>query len=1392
MSRLRVTRGERYDVVDWEAPRADGKLPPMPPEPPRPPPLISPAAFGGIASVIVLAIMGVVLATRRPPPQAKPLAPTLADLSAVHAHVTRAGIDVRGVVRVAKDEPIVTDADGRARVRLDDGAQLVIDRDTALAIGETGPKLDHGRVMALGATDVKTVIALGEAEVVATGATVALERSAKNAKAYAANGELTVRFKGEEKVVHAGETATIEGAVLKVAPERGFDDWTGGLATPWGAAGPPRRALGELWGRPINAQLGEPGSPLTIRSVDVSAQVARESALTEVRSTYFNAGSQPVTGDFRMALPPSALVRRFAVTRNGYTLDGEIALANRNQEAEHTGSEVLEWAGEGWVRGTIPAIAPGQTVTVIIGYVEWLTPRSADGETVVEYRYPLASDAVAPRVGELSIEVDARAAGARSIAAGMGARVNGSAASLRRSDVRPNADFVVDVAIDPFVLPQGGAERLARLYVAPRHGDDEAGATVLVRAEVPPPSDTDGVAIALVLDTSASVDASLFDAERALAEAVLAGLGAKDRAIVLSADQAARAVGPDVIGPVDAARRKAILDVLATLSTGGATDLGRALEAAADKLPDGAPSAMVIYVGDGWATVGDTRVGDILARLSRRPGGAPRLGAVAVGPLANRTALAGLVRGSGPLLEIGDSNDAARAAIALVGSALQPTVPAVELDLGPGIERVYPRGARAVIAGGTASVVGRARGELPTSVVLRYRDAKGAHEERLPVLIEPALDVRDVERRWAAARVEEIALSGRGREAATDVALRAGLLTPWTGLATVRNQYVATSLSSRVLDLGVEGMSALLGSPGGTRGTMSTDLGDRDDNEDTEDALKRAIAQATIRAILDAGTPVRACRDARAALRPELTGVLHVELDLDGEGHADKVSVHGNNGSDDLELDRCVAIVIEGLGLPAAGNKTKIHITVNLPLPPPRSMRARTCSATSTLPMPLRRGVWRERLDRGPSDGQHAAAMYVEAKQTCELPTWTDRRAFLELLLTGDGMRSSFVLIAAQLLEDVGEGEAATLLRRETVRRAVDPDDLRAIQLTLIGQEHVPFGTFKKQYGAEHDDAGRLSVVRRFLMLAPHDARLRRRLIALLEARGDKQALVATIDRFRRDPFADAALLADSASALRRAGEDAEARRAFGELVERAPFDPWARAFLGDRLRTEGLFDDAARAYGVLDELLPDDPASALRSALAHAGAGRLDLAVRMLTRVAATGGRRGDSRLGELSGRTAQALLAIAANDKSTSADDRARLARASRDLPFPTRSTLVVVRSPASARSLSASIQRGPKDAREDRAPDAASANIGVFTFRLDAPDDTTTLRLTPPKELAPSQPTHVRVDLVIPSKGDAPPVVVSRELDLPTDGKTVELALDKAAIGAPSPVKIATGSR
>lgn len=1295
---------------------------------------------------------------------------SVAEVQTVHPLLTVDGNDVRGIRRLPVGSKVATGGDGRARARMDDGTNVVIDRDSELVVTEVGLRLEKGRAFALSGPEAKTEIDIAGAKVFVAGATVALH-AGETSTAFCAAGEMTVRDpSGKEHRVGSGETIAIKGKDITVKPEEAFDDWTRGLAVPWGVAGPPRRAVGEVWGRIGDLAEGDPGSPLAIRSTSVEARVHHEMALTEVRTTYFNAGSQPVTGDFRMAIPADATISGFAVGRDGEPSEGSISLAERDAFTTTPGYPQLEWAGDGWLRGVVPNIRPGSTVTTVVRYFEWLEPM--DGR--IQYRLPLTGTGDAPRIGEFFARVDMNGVKPLGIAAGLGATVADGVVSLRRSDFTPSADLVVEA-----VVPR--EPRSARGYVGPAEANEDGGDYLVVRAETPHVQASEGTTLSVVLDVSGSVDQALLEASQALVEALLEGLGSKDRMVVLAADQSVRPVGPAEMGYLDEARRAAIRTGLAELRPGGASDLGRALERAADAIPKDAPAGMVVYVGDGRATVGDRTIEEIKARLSRRAGGVPRLGAVAVGPLADRYVLSALVRGSGPMLAIGDRQEAAAEAVHLLTEALRPAVADVQLVFPPGVERIYPREPRAVIAGSMISAVGRFQGDMPRNIELHYRTKDGPQVEKLSIKPRTPMDVREVRRRWAAARVEELAFRSAGREAAADVALHEGLLTPWTAwLVGGGVRYQPTPLSTRLLDIDgptQDAYSAMLATPEANFGALTDPIDEPEvDPKPDADAYRAAVRAAGRRMIEAAGKQLRACRDARAALRPDLSGTLIIRVDVLPDGSVRQVDVSAQSDVDnDDVLNRCVSTVIGGLRFAHTTLTGGVDVEVRFSLPPPRTMVGRKCSPTSHLPTSLRRGIWLERLTRTTS----LQDVFVEAKRGCELKTWSDKRTLLELMLQTEpeGMRR--VEIASEL-EQLGEEEAAELIRREAMRRARTPQELWALRTALLGDESLPLGDFRKAYRAARTDQARLEVVRTFLKIAPHHPGLRRRLFALLEATGEKQSLLEVVLEARQDPLADATVLADGAAALRRAGMEDEARRAYGELVERAPFDPSVRAFLGDRLRAEGWPQDAYAAYAALEDLAADEPATLLRLALAHAQAGRFDISSRMLQRLAATGGRSGDAVLGSLGAHVAAAQIARHLAAKDLDQADRDRLSRRALELPWPRPATVVLVTSPRLLHPLEVLVQRGPKGVREERKPDVHAPTLGLASFVVPT-EDTETLEVIVrrPEALPPTAEVPVRIEVLKAGRDLSEAVLVTADVRLSADGKPRRFALSNGAL-------------
>lgn len=1321
-----------------------------------------------LAAVIAASATGVVLRVGRGPVRETVLL-TLGEVQVVHADLSIGGKPVRGIARFGEGVNVETSADGRARLRMDDGTSVVLGRSTKLVTSRGGLRVDAGQIFVDGPAGARTTITAGGVSAIAAGATVAVDIVPGGAKFYCAAGEVVVRGKGEHRL-RSGETATVLGGEVKVAPEKAFVDWTGGMATPWSASGgKPRGAIGELWGHLSDLKQEDIGSPLAIRSHDVRARILGEMAITEVSTTYFNSGSQAYTGDFRMAIPDNALVARYAIKEGAAKpREGRVGIGKPRGSATRPR---LEWAGEGWVRGDTGSIAAGKTQTVIVEYVEWLSP--ADDR--LTYRYPMVSglaSASAPLIGEFRARIDTREAHPSTLSVGPDAKVDGGIVEVRRADFRPSADLVVELALQPNALGP------ARAYLAPAEANDPAGGYLLVRTEVPAATSDAGVTIALVVDTSLSVDPALLDAERALVEAILEGLGAKDRVVVLAADQVARPVGPAEVGAVTPERRAATRQALAALRPGGATDLGQALEKAADALPADAPTGMVIYIGDGWPTVGDTTVEAIRGRLSRRAGGMPRLGAVAVGPVSNRLALASLARGSAPVFEIADREHAAEVAVSLLAEALKPSVAGVEIDLGPGVERVYPRGAQALLAGSSFVTVGRVRGDHPSVAKMKYRKGNTVVEEPRGLFFPSAHDPVDVRRRWASLRVEELALRGQGRESAIDAALRAKLMTPWTGffLDEGGEGYFETPLSARVLDLSAgAGFAPLLATPTRQSGALFAPfVAPVVDEKDAEKLFKEAVATASKRTIDDAMPGIRSCRDSRAALRPELTGTLRTKVVLEGDGTVKSVEVKATNASDDDEaLDNCVSVLLQSLPFFPSGLKTTITIEHSVDLPPPRDVSARKCSATSFLPVSLRRGIWRERMFGGSESG--TVDLYRRAKASCEVPTWTDRRVFLELLLERVSQPPQRVSVARRL-DILGEADAANFLRKESIRRAETPNELWQLRNGFLGDEPRALIPFTKEYKAANDNEARLAVVRKFLKLAPHDPALHRRLLILLEALGKKEELADAILRLRQDPFSDAALLAEGGSILRRLGQEDEAKRAFGELIERSPEDPYARGFVGDRLRDEGLFEDATTSYATLSTLLPDDPAATLRLALAHASAKRLDVATRMFLRVAQTGGRAGDESLGELAGITSSLFLSEA-RAKANKGPEEAELLRRALEVPVADVAGYLVARAPTSL-SFSPTLLRDPK-AKDESRPEPAAPTMGLYAFRLERGEKAVTLKLRRPQELAPTKVVPIRVDALLYGEDRARPTLLTKTVEVDANGEVVELVLENGVL-------------
>jgi tetratricopeptide (TPR) repeat protein len=1213
---------------------------------------------------IAAAATGVAVAVQQPSTVKQALnRATTGDLETIHSAVSINGEPSRGIARVAEGDTISTELSGRARLRLAEGVTALLDVSSELRLDKGVLSLTRGRLFVDSPEGRVISVRAGDVDARVTAAKVAMGRDPKQDRThlYCAQGEVMLSQKGAPSRVESGESATVANAKLTIEPEKAFEDWTGGLAVPWETKQLSRSALPEVWSRSDD---GEPEGSLHISAEEVGVVLNGELAVTKTRTRYYNGQDRLVTPTVRLALPPSAQLTNveYALTTSATHERAQVRVC-QSELVRQPSSLGLEWSGNGWLSGKLPQVSAGGSIDLILEYSEWLP---SQGSTTT-YRYPMGASSGSPVIGELSVKIDAERTQTPFLNANASATVEGKKLSWQAADARPNDDWVVTYA--PSVVKAG----VARAYVQTLPG--EADPYLMVRAETPSEPALP-VRLGVVVDASRSMGATGLDLARSVVDALLGNLSARDSVLVMTADERSEPVG----GPKPLAATAELAQKISTelwkSRSQGATHLAAALQQAADRL-DGAPDAsayrsMLVYVGDGRPTLGELTSEGIRKRLGNRAGGVPRLSAVAIGAQADRWLLSRVVAGAGPVDVVLDRSEAARVAERIMAAAEEPVVADVRFDLGPTVDRLYPREARAVTAGTTATVFGRLRGPLPRSIGLILRD--GHTERSLDYRVEGVArpEGADVARRWAERRVEDLALGNEGLEPALLLAQQHALLVPFTGwffsAGDTAHKMPCTKFDERVVELSslsdTPWAHRIVGNPPPNSGWLEPP---------TVIAPGESINQASAlhaRATVEkATTALVGCRDARLGMGTTLPATLTYLFTVGTTGKADQIRFVEPAASPQVEsLFACARRVIGSLSFyPGEG---PVQVQGRLVLPPPPRERRTKCSMASTLPLPVRRGIWLNR-------NVQPITRYVNALQSCELGTWTERRALLDQLLDmiNDGVLR--LNLAAELAQ-LGYQDAATYVRDETVKRVASLQELEQVRSILLELEPKLDAELATRVKRATTDDNRLEVVRKVLALAPHSPLGQRLFLLLLENLGKTEELGHQADRIRSDPFSDAGLLAISASTLRRLGQLEAGRGAYFELLERAPSDPWVLGFAGDSLRHGGLFDDAISAYESLNQQLAFDSTTLLRLGLVEAQAGRVDIATRLLDRTTQIGGRKDDERIASLAS-IVRAVVLEKAQAESNNEPEKRELARRLAETPLPDVETIILVEAPA-----------------------------------------------------------------------------------------------------------------
>jgi len=1187
-------------------------------------------------------------------PEPPPPAPTVASASLLRgtATVTREGNEETqdDSFRVEEQAKVTASSDGRLLIRHDGGSRFLLDHGSSATLTLDTVTLESGRVWVEGAEGGGEHWVVRGSRIQADDATFAVELGDDSAAVHCLTGELGYQGESGEGQVAQGETLTLGAGPAEVTPTEVWDDFTGGLSDPAptfvGAPG----YVGILTGR-MPSELGHARSPLSLRSHEVNAALRGDMVVTEVVQTFFNGRSDLLEADYRLRLPSGAIVESFAVDSGAGFRDGVVNTMQTDSAYGlswvEPGSAIsrLSYDGPDRVRARIYPVQPGGTVRVRVRYTEWLDRRGSRRT----YVYPMQTEGEAPLIGELMLSVDLGDDAVGGLRAGMGARVDSGRVTLRRSDFRPRSDFVLDVFDDEDVERPDGAT--AYEVSAPRVDEAVTGDESYVLFDVPTDEleleDADEEspatpAIVLLLDVSGATETEDLELARGTLEAVLRQLAPTDRVTLRLADLTAHLPEGAPEAPTAASDevRRAILDSIARVHLGGATDLGRSLRDAASLL-EGEPRGAVLYIGDGLPTTGAldaTQIARGLASLEDPP----RFFAFGLGDDANIDLLARLF-GDG-VTRVSDRTEVVDAVLKLSAEITRPTLRGVRVDLGPGVERVYPAGPVTLARGAHLRLVGRLADDMPQSITLSGRYQGQRFQRVLTVTPNDIQDEGDVRRRWANNRVLELVDEDAGREALSELGARFGILTPWTSLV------VGAARGGSYMPLtgfdpdpfttrrGLAGGGALLDSESlGWRARRPSDDADAVatapestwvDHVARAEALPEAaegrsgggdggLARVVVERTLRTQTRgPQACYDRALSARPDLGGAVQLRLKISGTGELRESDVLSSSlGATDVTT--CILSEVRGIRFPSTGSSEIVEVihTYRFSMPTRVLGARRHCSDASRQTLATRRDLWRERLAAN-GGVQGAISVWREALAQCELGSWHSKKALLDMMLRHVGG----VTQQASLYRNfAARGGASGYLRRAILRHVRTPRDVEIVRMFLGLEASVDWSYFGRIYRRASTPEARLSIVNRWLAAMPEDFSLRLRKLALLEETNAMTQARRVARELASDPLADAQVRTAVGEFWLRQDNADEARRVFSEIVEFAPLDPWARRRLGDVYRANGWADDATREYQSLARLRPDDPDVLLLLARAAADAGRTDEALRLEARLAET-----------------------------------------------------------------------------------------------------------------------------------------------------------------------------
>jgi hypothetical protein len=505
---------------------------------------------------------------------------------------------------------------------------------------------------------------------------------------------------------------------------------------------------------------------LALERLGVTAVTRGDVAETSVEHVFRNDSTEVLEGTFRFPLPEGAMLTGLAMEIDGKLVDGELVERDKARKAyeqvvdQMLDPALLEWENGQTFKLRVFPIEPKKDKRVVIRFVAPLHRRRAGaGAGAPEDGLFFAFRPPEAEAG-LSMEKTVVTVDGKRVPANTGREASGEV--LVRTSAGAPPDVVVEKTKDA-----------AYWYARLRPVDDGSS------PPSSPAAGPSGQALIVLCDRSRSMLEARGLQKKTLGMLV-DRLAPADRFTVIAGDVETRALVGGLREPLPPAKARALEHVDA-IEPDGASDVAKLVAAAGPVIAEAKAAGLlpvVVYLGDGVATWGETRAAE-LERLTHEATGGATMHVVLLGKSTDPAAGQALAAGAhGRLLRPKTELDAERAAAEIVEARGKRRIEDVHLVGGAGLE-VPSSIPSTLYEGDELSLAFRGKEAPKDDVTLVGTEGGRPFTQKLA--LDGAKPAGHVAQRWAKAKIEQLERDGDAhKEAIVKTSLEHGVMSRYT------------------------------------------------------------------------------------------------------------------------------------------------------------------------------------------------------------------------------------------------------------------------------------------------------------------------------------------------------------------------------------------------------------------------------------------------------------------------------------------------------------------------------------------------------------------------------------------------------------------------------------